>query len=619
MGFVLKYEHIEHQHNNFDLYAVVCTRNRPTELKDVVFDLLGQETPLSKVLIVDSSDLDNHESIDLIAELDARISVIRTQPGLCLQRNRALLELPDYGIVSFFDDDVRLQSNYISEINQVFQSDPKVCGVGGRTDEIPAGTRTIRFRERVFRADSYKSGKLLRSGINIPFYDNTKIYEVDWLPGCCMSFRLDLIKNLKFDETRPGVGWGEDVDFSLKASKYGKLVISPFPSVRHLQSKLNRDSTEIRNLREIESRLKLALSFPSQVSISAVTLHRLYSVINQELEGMATQLRSIRNLILSLGKAVLRFPKLLAYSLIRCFIASLFSIRFILRGKKLCSGRTPDFFTAFELFDLSRLRKSPRSTAVKLTGGTGNQLFGFFTAYSVSQLTSSPLIIDLSNYTRSNPRKFSLQPLLGNHITLGKSKKHIPLKEQGFNFDPRVMSAPAGHVLEGYFQSPKYFQSFRREIIDLFQRSIPLSAAQLNSKRIVLHARRGDYTTGKAFEFHGVCSYDYYVAGVKHLRSILGNLPVEIFSDDDATANQLVDLIDNSHRSLLNDSSTDLQVIRYMSTGSGFVLSNSTFGWWASWMNPSIETPTVCPTPWFSNEEINDKDLIPDHWIKLQR
>ena len=607
----MKHEHIDHQHNNFDLYAVVCTRNRPTELKDVVFDLLSQETPLSKVLIVDSSDLRNHKSIDLIAELDARISVIRTQPGLCLQRNRALLELPDYGIVSFFDDDVRLQSSYISEIYRVFQSDQKVCGVGGRTDEIPAGSRTIRLRERVFRADSYKSGKLLRSGINIPFYDNTKIYEVDWLPGCCMSFRLDLIKNLEFDETRPGVGWGEDVDFSLKASKYGKLVISPFSSVRHLQSKLNRDTTEIRHLREIESRLKLALSFPSRVSISAVTLHRLYSVINQELEGIATQLRSI-------VKAALHFPKLIAYFLIRCFIATYSSTRIILK-EKLCSSRTPDFFPATELFHLSRLRKLPRSTAVKLTGGTGNQLFGFCTAYSVSRLTSSPLIIDLSNYTSSNPRRFSLQPLLNNQITVGDSKNFIPLKEQGFNFDPQVLSTHAGHVLEGYFQSPKYFQSFRSEIIDLFQRSVPLSMTQLNSKRIVLHARRGDYTTGKAFEFHGICSYDYYVAGVKRLRSILGNLPVEIFSDDDATANQLVNLIDNSYRSLLDDSSTDLQVIRYMSTGSGFVLSNSTFGWWASWMNPSIETPTVCPTPWFSNEEINDKDLIPDHWVKLQR
>jgi hypothetical protein len=299
---------------------------------------------------------------------------------------------------------------------------------------------------------------------------------------------------------------------------------------------------------------------------------------------------------------------------------SLFLVAYFFFIEKKFKNRTSRYFSPADLiFGRALVKNNKKPIAIKLTGGTGNQLFGFFTGFAISRANGTLLMLDLCNFTKSNPRKFCLQPLLDDQTILGRSKNFVPVKEKGFNYDSTVLSIPRGHVLEGYFQSPKYFQSFRNEIIELFQSSIPLRAEPLESKRIVLHARRGDYTTGKAFEFHGLCSYDYYIAGVKYLRSTLGNLPVEIFSDDDATANQLVGLIDNSYRSRLDDSFTDLQVIRYMSTGNGFVLSNSTFGWWASWMNPSNEIPTVCPTPWFSNSDINEKDLIPEHWIKLQR
>lgn len=254
-------------------FVAVCTRNRPNELANITRDLLNQSSPVELILIIDSSDSINHAQTDLLLGLDSKIKIYRTEPGLCKQRNKALEILPQTGIVTFFDDDIRLDHDYIASVEKVFAGDVMVCGVGGRTSEITNLSGWKKLLLRIIRADSNKSGKVLKSGINVPFYDNSSVYKVDWLPGCCMSFKLEVAKNLKFDESRHGVGWGEDVDFSLKVSKFGILVITPFSPVLHLRSEINRVGPNTRKIRELESRIKLATDFKDRVSISIVTLH----------------------------------------------------------------------------------------------------------------------------------------------------------------------------------------------------------------------------------------------------------------------------------------------------------------------------------------------------------
>ena len=118
---------------------------------------------------------------------------------------------------------------------------------------------------------------------------------------------------------------------------------------------------------------------------------------------------------------------------------------------------------------------------------------------------------------------------------------------------------------------------------------------------------------------HGLCSFDYYINAVTYLRQHLGFLPVEVFSDDSDYAEQLTQVINNSYVSHHETLWTDLEVIRYMSTAQGYVLSNSSFGWWAAWLNRRDESPTVCPDPWFTNKSIDTTDLLPRHWVKLPR
>jgi hypothetical protein len=63
---------------------------------------------------------------------------------------------------------------------------------------------------------------------------NSGIIEVDWLIGCsCWDFQK--IKKLRFEEDFIGYSLGEDVIFSVKARKLGKLFVNSDIFLNHLE------------------------------------------------------------------------------------------------------------------------------------------------------------------------------------------------------------------------------------------------------------------------------------------------------------------------------------------------------------------------------------------------
>lgn len=219
---------------------VICTRNRLSDMKRCLDSLLLQERMPFNVLIVDSSDgKETEELAKEYAGLISSLDYVHTPPGLTLQRNIALGVLGgDIEVVHFVDDDVEMEPDYILQIMRAFEGDSTLVGAGGL---IKGGNRKkARFFARLGGRDSIIPGKVLSTGFNIGAHETPFDVDVEWLPGCSMSFRRTLIDGLKFDEGRTGYAIGEDADFGLRALTRGTLRHVHSARLHHHQSPVNR-------------------------------------------------------------------------------------------------------------------------------------------------------------------------------------------------------------------------------------------------------------------------------------------------------------------------------------------------------------------------------------------
>ncbi len=257
-------------------HFVVCTFNRPRELYVCLRMLANQELLPSSITVVYTSnhdiDSDAIQAIDNLTSKGIKVQLLLSDRGLTLQRNVALKNIPSAAnTVTFIDDDIILPQGYIAKLNEIFFEYESCVGLGGITSDNPQRTNISAVR-RIFLLDSRTSGRVLRSGINTSFHFASNPYEVQWLSGCCMSFRSEILDKITFDSRRVKVGWGEDVDFSLKAGTYGKLFAFYLPGIVHTQSKRNRSSNLERAKQSDLSRLLLARDKLGKVSVGFIYL-----------------------------------------------------------------------------------------------------------------------------------------------------------------------------------------------------------------------------------------------------------------------------------------------------------------------------------------------------------
>jgi GT2 family glycosyltransferase len=239
--------------------VILCTYNRSEEIKILLRNLSNQTSLPKEIVIVEAGDLENSvcdsDELQLLRKTQSKVWVLESIPGLTTQRNFGLDFQGDFDLVTFLDDDIILPRNYLERVEIIFDSNPDVVGVGGIDQNQP--NQKASWLDRFFLLDSRHPGKLLKSGVNVPFMNYQESQSVDWLPGCAMSYKYSSLDGLKFDETRQGVGWGEDVDFSFRAKRFGKLVMFRDSGILHSQSVKNRDPESKRFQKEIESRVKL--------------------------------------------------------------------------------------------------------------------------------------------------------------------------------------------------------------------------------------------------------------------------------------------------------------------------------------------------------------------------
>lgn len=280
---------------------------------------------------------------------------------------------------------------------------------------------------------------------------------------------------------------------------------------------------------------------------------------------------------------------------------------------------------------------------VYLKGGLGNIFFQYAAGKSLAVRNKTSLRLDLSHYVslrdmfarnlvkelgcfRMDAELFvpSLPGKAINCFTLGVLSKELSFKEKYFGYDPAVMKLGNKSKLDGYFQSEKYFQEIEPVIRKSLQFRMPFSDRRVSdyekkiaeSNSVAVHIRRGDYLKKS---LHNICTEDYYYRSIEYMRESLAHPHFFVFSDDIEWCRANIGSGEHDFVGI-NIARQRLADFHLMSLCKHAIISNSSFSWWAAWLNSSTEKTIVSPGRWFNDEVMNAqalRDTIPGSWIRI--
>jgi len=151
-------------------------------------------------------------------------------------------------------------------------------------------------------------------------------------------------------------------------------------------------------------------------------------------------------------------------------------------------------------------------------------------------------------------------------------------------------------VLRGYWQNYRYFLKYKKELIDQYrikERELSFDAKQLAIKMkkqnsVAIHIRGGDYP--KEWRV----SYDFYMRALSFIKERLHDICFYVFCKNN-DAGTLFHKKDNVLIVSKIKKFTDLEEFYLMSMCRNQIIANSTYSWWAAFLNTNKDKIVIAP------------------------
>lgn len=163
-------------------------------------------------------------------------------------------------------------------------------------------------------------------------------------------------------------------------------------------------------------------------------------------------------------------------------------------------------------------------------------------------------------------------------------------------------------IIDGYFQSEKYFSGHTDLVKKMFEPSPLVKLHEVDYEGSAsIHVRRGDYVTLQ--HFHPPQSVIYYEQAISMIDDKVKN--IYVFSDDMEWCKK--NLNHPKLQFLGGDMYTDFFS---MAKCEHNIISNSSFSWWTAWLNQNPNKVIIAPRQWFGIAYKHDvKDLYCPNWV----
>lgn len=288
---------------------------------------------------------------------------------------------------------------------------------------------------------------------------------------------------------------------------------------------------------------------------------------------------------------------------------------------------------------------------VRLKGGMGNQMFQYAFGRRLAKELDTDLQLDLTSLldrskgdfvyrdydlpifrvrdkfmhsprllrTLYRPRKRFVYKLIDKAVKRGRP--HI--KEEQFHFEPSFVNTPVANALyEGWFQSYRYFEGVEDELRSDFRfvhpilpESEELLARIVGSNAVCLNVRRTDFLK---VDNLNTTNLDYFLRGAQRMAESTDAPHFFIFSDDVAWCRENIildyptEVVGHEHKGIKFGNYLQLMI-----ACQHYIIPNSSFAWWATWLNEKPDKLVVAPNNWFADQSIDTSDLVPEDWIRL--
>lgn len=253
-----------------------------------------------------------------------------------------------------------------------------------------------------------------------------------------------------------------------------------------------------------------------------------------------------------------------------------------------------------------------------LMGQLGNQLFIIAAAYSLAlDHDAAAIFPDLE---RSQEFNIPLnREKLFPHINANYSRRiNFIYSEPCFEYVP-IPFHPNMRI-KGYFQSEKYFFHHKCEIVKLFAPSLEIQE-YLSTKYdwIINHPNaisvhlRSYYREDPTGHIHPTYTRQYF-------EKAMGLFPEDalfvVFSNDMPWCKEQLHGI--SRAMTFIEGEAHFHDFYLMSMCKNNIICNSSFSWWAAYLNQNSDKKIIAPSVWFNPKSmLNTKDLIPNEWIVI--
>lgn len=259
---------------------------------------------------------------------------------------------------------------------------------------------------------------------------------------------------------------------------------------------------------------------------------------------------------------------------------------------------------------------------VHTTGGLGNQMFQYALFRNLYEKYDN--VWYETFFTKPHHNGFEIDKVFNiiekevKDINLLKTLPKYGDKWEGY--DPEVFNQ-TNTYFEGNWQNAGYFPdenilrkdfAFKQEL-DLNNKKI-LEEIQ-NSNSVSIHVRRTDYLKYENYFFQPTW-LNYYGTAIGTIAKIVKDRPLKffVFSDDIEWCKKNFMIDANFVENTGSDSWKDMLL---MSNCKHNITVNSTFSWWAAWLNANPDKIIITPKTWIYDKRKGFNEIAINEWIKI--